>query len=77
MKKYGVWLLSLVNKIHNQKIQEEIKNLKKFEREDKFEDRIKAQREFFKYDALTTTTIGSFPQTPEIRENRKNYKANS
>ncbi len=63
-------------KIHNQKIQEEIKNLKKFEREDKFEDRIKAQREFFKYDVLTTTTIGSFPQTPEIRENRKNYKAN-
>ena len=63
-------------KIHNQKIQEEIKNLKKFEREDKFEDRIKAQREFFKYDALTTTTIGSFPQTPEIRENRKNYKEN-
>ncbi|PRM91797.1 5-methyltetrahydropteroyltriglutamate--homocysteine S-methyltransferase [Arcobacter cryaerophilus gv. occultus] len=63
-------------KIHNQKIQEEIKNLKKFEREDKFEDRIKIQREFFKYDALTTTTIGSFPQTPEIRENRKNYKAN-
>lgn len=63
-------------KIHDQKIQEEIKNLKKFEREDKFEDRIKAQREFFKYDALTTTTIGSFPQTPEIRENRKNYKAN-
>ena len=63
-------------KIHNQKIQEEIKNLKKFEREDKFEDRIKAQREFFKYDFLTTTTIGSFPQTPEIRENRKNYKAN-
>ncbi|MEN5387229.1 5-methyltetrahydropteroyltriglutamate--homocysteine S-methyltransferase [Aliarcobacter skirrowii] len=63
-------------KIHNQKIQEEIKNLKKFEREDKFEDRIKIQREFFKYDALTTTTIGSFPQTPEIRENRKNYKSN-
>ncbi|MCT7445728.1 5-methyltetrahydropteroyltriglutamate--homocysteine S-methyltransferase [Aliarcobacter skirrowii] len=63
-------------KIHNQKIQEEIKNLKKFEREDKFEDRIKVQREFFKYDFLTTTTIGSFPQTPEIRENRKQYKAN-
>ena len=64
-------------KIHNQKIQEEIKNLKKFEREDKFEDRIKVQREFFKYDFLTTTTIGSFPQTPEIRENRKNYKSNA
>ncbi|MBD3829773.1 MAG: 5-methyltetrahydropteroyltriglutamate--homocysteine S-methyltransferase, partial [Arcobacter sp.] len=24
-----------------------------------------------------TTTIGSFPQTPEIRENRKQYKANA
>ena len=64
------------SKIHNLKIQEEIKNLKFFERVDKFQDRIKAQREFFKYDFLTTTTIGSFPQTPEIRENRKNYKDN-
>ena len=64
------------SKIHNIKIQEEIKNLKVFERLDKFQDRIKVQREFFKYDFLTTTTIGSFPQTPEIRENRKNYKAN-
>ena len=64
------------SKIHNIKIQDEIKNLKTFERADKFQDRIKVQREFFKYDFLTTTTIGSFPQTPEIRENRKNYKAN-
>lgn len=64
------------SKIHNLKIQEEIKNLKFFERVDKFQDRIKAQREFFKYDFLTTTTIGSFPQTPQIRENRKKYKAN-
>ncbi|PUE65021.1 5-methyltetrahydropteroyltriglutamate--homocysteine S-methyltransferase [Arcobacter caeni] len=64
------------SKIHNIKIQDEIKNLKTFERADKFKDRIKVQREFFNYDFLTTTTIGSFPQTPEIRENRKNYKAN-
>lgn len=64
------------SKIHNIKIQEELKNLKVFERVDRFQDRIKVQREFFKYDFLTTTTIGSFPQTPEIRENRKNYKAN-
>ena len=47
-------------KIHNQKIQEEIKNLKKFEREDKFEDRIKSQREFFFFFFLTITTIGLF-----------------
>ena len=65
------------SKIHIIKIQEELKNLKTFERVDKFQDRIKVQREFFKYDFLTTTTIGSFPQTPEIRENRKNYKANA
>lgn len=64
------------SKIHNIKIQEEIKNLELFERIDKFQDRIKVQRKFFKYDFLTTTTIGSFPQTPQIRENRKNYKAN-
>ena len=64
------------SKIHNLKIQNEIKNLKVWQRADKFEDRIKVQREFFNYDFLTTTTIGSFPQTPEIRENRKNYKAN-
>jgi len=65
------------SKIHNQKVQDEIKNLKVLQRADKFQDRIKVQREFFKYDALTTTTIGSFPQTPEIRENRKQFKANS
>ena len=64
------------SKIHNIKIQDEIKNLKTFERADKFQDRIKVQKEFFNYDFLTTTTIGSFPQTPEIRENRKNFKAN-
>ncbi|MCG3675748.1 5-methyltetrahydropteroyltriglutamate--homocysteine S-methyltransferase [Aliarcobacter butzleri] len=65
------------SKIHNKVVQDEIKNLKVFERADKFQDRIKVQREFFKYDALTTTTIGSFPQTPEIRENRKQYKVNA
>jgi 5-methyltetrahydropteroyltriglutamate--homocysteine methyltransferase len=64
------------SKIHNLEIQNEIKNLKVCQRADKFEDRIKVQREFFNYDYLTTTTIGSFPQTPEIRENRKNFKAN-
>ena len=63
-------------KIHNIKIQKELENLKILQRVDKFEDRIKVQREFFKYDFLTTTTIGSFPQTPQIRENRKSYKAN-
>jgi 5-methyltetrahydropteroyltriglutamate--homocysteine methyltransferase len=65
------------NKIHNLEIQNEIKNLNLFERADKFKDRIKIQREFFNYNYLTTTTIGSFPQTPEIRENRKKFKEGS
>ncbi len=64
------------SKIHNKDVQEEITHLSLFERADTFEERIKAQREFFNYDALTTTTIGSFPQTPKLRETRKNYKAN-
>ncbi|OCM00187.1 5-methyltetrahydropteroyltriglutamate--homocysteine methyltransferase [Aliarcobacter thereius] len=64
-------------RIHKKEVQDEVKNLKKLERTDKFEDRIKIQRDFFNYDALATTTIGSFPQTPEIRENRKNYKLNN
>lgn len=63
-------------KIHNIAVQNEIKNLKKFARDGAFEERIKAQRELFGYGALTTTTIGSFPQTPLIRETRKNYKQN-
>uniref|UniRef100_UPI004047B335 5-methyltetrahydropteroyltriglutamate-- homocysteine S-methyltransferase n=1 Tax=Aliarcobacter sp. TaxID=2321116 RepID=UPI004047B335 len=63
-------------KIHNIEIQEELKNLKILKRADSFEERIKIQRKFFNYDFLTTTTIGSFPQTPEIRENRKQYKEN-
>jgi len=62
--------------IHKQKIQDEIKAIKTYQRADKFEDRIKVQREFFKYDSLTTTTIGSFPQTKELRESRKRFKAN-
>lgn len=70
-------LRKISTRVHNNSIQEEIKNLKICQRADKFEDRIKIQREFFKYDALTTTTIGSFPQTPLIRENRKQYKSNA
>lgn len=61
-------------KIHNKKVQEELSKLKINERKEAFEDRIKAQREFFKYEDLATTTIGSFPQTQEIRKNRREYK---
>ena len=61
---------------NNEKVQNELKNLNKLQRSDKYEDRIKVQKEFFKYEDLTTTTIGSFPQTPEVRKSRRLYKKN-
>ncbi|MBW2663695.1 MAG: 5-methyltetrahydropteroyltriglutamate--homocysteine S-methyltransferase [Deltaproteobacteria bacterium] len=64
-------------KIHNNAVQSRLKNLLKKERTDKFEDRIKAQKAVLKYPELATTTIGSFPQTPEIRKLRRDYKNNN
>lgn len=40
-----------------------------------FEERIKAQHEKFGYEPLVTTTIGSFPQTAEVRKARRDFKA--
>jgi len=39
-----------------------------------FKERIKIQREELGYPDLATTTIGSFPQTPELRALRLGYK---
>ncbi len=61
-------------KIHSKDTQNRIKNISKFQREGDFEDRIKIQRELLGYGDLTTTTIGSFPQTDEIRKARREYK---
>jgi len=61
-------------KIHNTEVQNRIKNLVKLQREGVFEDRIKIQREILRYEDLATTTIGSFPQTNEIRKARREYK---
>jgi len=44
------------------------------ERESPFAQRIAAQRESLKLPPLPTTTIGSFPQTPAIRQARAAYK---
>ena len=60
--------------IHSESVQKRIKNLSKFERDEKFEDRIKIQRETLKYGILPTTTIGSFPQTVDLRVLRQNFK---
>ena len=60
--------------INDPEVQNRVKNLVKFERDVPYEERIKAQRAAFGLPALPTTTIGSFPQTPELRQVRNAYK---
>ncbi len=61
--------------IHNTDVQNRVKNFTKIERAGRFEDRIKIQKEILGYKDLATTTIGSFPQTNEIRKVRRDFKA--
>ena len=61
-------------RIHDEKVQKRVASIKKFEREGKFEQRIQLQKEKLQYEPLATTTIGSFPQTPEIRHARREFK---
>ena len=62
-------------RIHDKAVQNRVAALSKFEREGDFESRIKIQRELLGYQDLATTTIGSFPQTQEVRVARSAYKA--
>ncbi len=64
------------SKIHDPIVQDRVSNLseKDKHRNLPFEERIKLQRENLKYPVLPTTTIGSFPQTPELRKLRREYK---
>jgi len=61
-------------RIHNKEVQNAIKNLTKLERDGSYEERIKIQKEQLAYPLLPTTTIGSFPQTAEIRKARRDFK---
>jgi len=63
--------------IHDKDVQNRVENFKTFTRVGKYEERIKIQKEFLKYDSLVTTTIGSFPQTNEIRKSRRDFKTNT
>lgn len=45
-----------------------------FVRNSLFEKRTEIQRELFKFPLFPTTTIGSFPQTNEVRKIRRQYK---
>jgi len=63
-------------KIHDSIVQDRVSNLtdKDKHRNLPFEERIKLQHENLKYPILPTTTIGSFPQTLELRKLRRDYK---
>ena len=61
-------------KTNNKNIRNRVENYKITQREEPFEKRIKIQKQDFNFPILPTTTIGSFPQTSEIRALRQNLK---
>lgn len=61
--------------IHDKNVQTRVKNITKFQRDGIAAKRLKMQRELLGYGDLVTTTIGSFPQTPELRKARSDFKA--
>ena len=63
----------------NQEVAEALENLSEedFIRKPAFEEREKIQHENFKLPLFPTTTIGSFPQTQDVRANRAAYKKGS
>ncbi len=62
--------------ITNQVVSDRLKNVTVLSREGSFNERIKIQKEEMNLPPLPTTTIGSFPQTPEIRKIRLDFKNN-
>jgi 5-methyltetrahydropteroyltriglutamate--homocysteine methyltransferase len=60
--------------VNDVKVQERIKNIIKTERSDVYAKRITVQKNILNLPALPTTTIGSFPQTEELRKLRNDYK---
>lgn len=62
------------NKTNNKTIRDRVKANTSTQRSASFAERIKIQRQKLGYSDLATTTIGSFPQTPELRALRQNYK---
>ncbi len=62
--------------IHNDSVQSRVNNITKWVRDGEFAERIVLQKAKLRYPDLATTTIGSFPQTPELRKARRDYKNN-
>lgn len=61
-------------KTNNQAVRTRVNSYEKKQRTESFAERIKIQKARFNFPILPTTTIGSFPQTPELRALRLNYK---
>lgn len=61
-------------RIHDSVVQERVKQISKYQREGNYKERIEIQKAHLAYDDLATTTIGSFPQTLELRKVRADYK---
>lgn len=61
-------------KVNDIAVQKRVNELKITLREKSFKERITLQREALQYPNLATTTIGSFPQTQELRALRQKYK---
>ncbi len=60
--------------IHDKAVQTRVEERTKLSRDGVYEERIKIQKEQLGYEDLATTTIGSFPQTPEVRAARRSFK---
>ncbi len=60
--------------LHNQAVKDRVAKIEKISRENPFEIRIKKQKDALNLPLLPTTTIGSFPQTPELRKLRRDFK---
>jgi len=60
----------------NKKVQERVKNLKEedFRRELPYSERVKLHKQILNLPKFPTTTIGSFPQTEDVRQMRLKYK---
>ncbi len=60
--------------IHDHNVQNRVDHFTQLCREGSYEERIKIQKDILGYQELATTTIGSFPQTPEVRKARNEFK---
>ncbi|WP_295421764.1 5-methyltetrahydropteroyltriglutamate--homocysteine S-methyltransferase [Sulfurovum sp.] len=61
-------------RIHDQAVRSRVNSITKTERSGAYEERIALQHAELGYKPLATTTIGSFPQTPQIRQARRQFK---